>query len=152
MEGVLLFWAANPFWVWLAIAALILAVEVSTGTGWLLWAAGSAALTAVIMLLLPANPAVQLGVFAVLTVVSTLAGRRFLPKRWENEPDINDNVGRLVGKEGVAVTGFINGEGRVFIDGKEWAAVTETGAPLPLLDQKIEVTEAKGSILRVKAA
>ena len=80
-------------------------------------------------------------------------GRPPLPAQaLENEPDINDNVGRLVGKEGVAVTGFINGEGRVFIDGKEWAAVTETGAPLPLLDQKIEVTEAKGSILRVKAA
>jgi len=38
----------------------------------------------------------------------------------------------------------------VFIDGKEWAAVAE-GAD-PLLEQRVEVLAAEGSVLRVKAS
>ncbi len=38
-SGLMSFYATHPFWVWLAVAAIFLAVEVATGTGWLLWPA-----------------------------------------------------------------------------------------------------------------
>ncbi|EJL25398.1 hypothetical protein PMI01_04370, partial [Caulobacter sp. AP07] len=41
MDGLMLFYMTHPFWVWLAVAAIFLAAEVATGTGWLLWPAAS---------------------------------------------------------------------------------------------------------------
>ena len=36
MDAIAGFHALHPFWLWLAVAAAFLAVEVATGTGWLL--------------------------------------------------------------------------------------------------------------------
>jgi len=94
-------YVAHPFWIWAAIAALILAAEVPTGTGWLLWPAACAAVVAALTVLLKGDFTVELAVFAVLTIASTLLARRYLPRNASGEgPDINDNVGRLVGHVG----------------------------------------------------
>lgn len=144
-------YVAHPFWIWAAIAGVILAGEVATGTGWLLWPAACAAIVALLTFLLKGNFAVELAVFAVLTIASTLLARRYLPRNASGDgPDINDNVGRLVGHYGMAVSAFEHGQGRVFIDGKEWAAVADDDAP-PLLDQRVKVLSADGGILKVKA-
>jgi len=140
----------HPFWIWLAVAGIILAAEVSTGSGWLLWPAACAAVVAVITLVLP-DPMIHVALFAVLTIASTLLARRYLPRNASGDgPDINDNVGRLVGHFGMAVSAFENGRGRVFIDGKEWAAVADADAA-PALDQQVKVISADGGILKVKA-
>jgi inner membrane protein len=140
---------SNPLWIWLALGALILAVEVGTGTGWLLWPAGSAAATGVIVWLLPMDFPLQVAVFAVLTIISALLGRRFLPKT-EEGADINDNVGRLIGHKGQATGAFEDGRGRVLVDGKEWSAELAEGEALaPGAD--VEVTAvAADSRLRVR--
>lgn len=144
-------YVTHPFWIWLAIAAVILAAEVATGSGWLLWPAACAAIVALLTFILKGNFAVELAAFAMLTIASTLLARRYLPRNAAGDgPDINDNYGRLVGKAGRAVSTFENGEGRVFIDGKEWAAVADGAAPT--LDQAIEVLAADGATLRVRAA
>ncbi len=143
----------HPFWIWVAIAAVFLVIEVSTGTGWLLWAAASAGVLAILTVIpgVPDAAAIHLAIWAALTIVSTLTARRYLPANVSGGgPDINDNIGRLVGKVGMANSPFHNGQGRVFIDGKEWAAVAE-GAD-PLLEQRVEVLAAEGSVLRVKAS
>lgn len=144
-------YVAHPFWIWAAIAAVILAAEVATGTGWLLWPAACAVVVAGLTFILKGDFAVELAVFAVLTIASTLLARRYLPRNASGEgPDINDNVGRLVGHVGMAVGAFEHGRGRVFIDGKEWAAVADEDAP-PAADQQIKVISADGGILKVKA-
>ena len=150
MDWLVDIYASYPVLVWLAVAALFLAVEVSTGSGWLLWPAGSAAVVAVLTFVLPDNLLIELAVFAALTGVTALFGRRFLPKNMGDGPDINDNFARLVGRQGSAVSIFENGEGRVFIDGKEWAAVAEGAAPG--MGQKVQVVAAEGAVLRVRAA
>lgn len=144
-------YVAHPFWIWAAIAAVILAAEVATGTGWLLWPAACAAIVAGLTFILKGDFAVELAVFAVLTIASTLLARRYLPRNASGEgPDINDNVGRLVGHVGMAVGPFEHGRGRVFIDGKEWAAVADEDAALAR-DQPVKVLSADGGILKVKA-
>ena len=144
-------YVTHPFWIWLAVAAVLLALEVATTTGWLLWPAACAVIVAALTFILKGNFAIELAVFAVLTIASTLLARRYLPKNASGDgPDINDNVGRLVGHFGMAVSAFENGRGRVFIDGKEWAAVAEDGVA-PLLEQRVEVISADGGILKVKA-
>ena len=144
-------YVTHPFWIWLAAAAVLLALEVATTTGWLLWPAACAAIVALLTFLLKGNFAVELAVFAVLTIASTVLARRYLPKNASGDgPDINDNVGRLVGHVGMAVSAFEHGRGRVFIDGKEWAAVAQEGA-VPVLEQRVEVIAADGATLTVKA-
>jgi len=142
---------AHPFWSWMAFAAVLLAVEVSTGSGYLLWPAGSAAVVALVTPVLPGGFAGELTLFAGLTLVTSLLGRRFFPRKHELGPDINDNFGRLVGKHGIAVSAFERGRGRVSIDGKEWAALAEDGVE-PALEQRVEVVAAEGAVLRVRAA
>jgi len=150
MDVITDFYAAHPFWSWMALAAVLLAIEVSTGSGYLLWASGSAAVIAFLTGVLPGGIAVELGLFSALAVVTSLLGERFLPRGLASGPDINDNVGRLVGRHGKAVTTFENGRGRVAIDGKEWPALVE--GETPLLDQRVEVIAADGVVLKVRAA
>jgi membrane protein implicated in regulation of membrane protease activity len=150
MEMVTEFYAAHPFWTWMAFAAVLLAIEVSTGSGYLLWASGSAAVIALLTPVLPGGFATELGLFSGMTVVTSLLGERFVPRGMASGPDINDNLARLIGRQGVAVTAFADGRGRVSIDGKEWPAVSEDDAPG--LNQRVEVISAEGVVLKVRSA
>src|SRR4051794_8152075 len=118
MTDVLAFFPDHPFWAWMAIAGVLLAVEVATGSGWLLWPAASAAVVAVLVSFVGVSLAPAVLIFAGLTIVSTLLARRYLPRSLLQHAgrDINDNVERLVGHEGRAVAAFKDRAGRVFID------------------------------------
>lgn len=122
-------YAAHPFWAWLALAAAILAVEVALGSGWLLWPSASAAVVGVLTLALPMSATLALLIFAILTIASTLLARRYFPRAEVAGAggDINDNVGRLIGQDALAVQAFQAGHGRIAIDGKEWAAELDAG-------------------------
>ena len=140
----------HPFALWIAVGGLLLAAEVGTGTGWLLWPAGAAAVTAILALGMPLDLPVQAMIFAVLTIVTTLAGRRFFPHRPHGR-DINDTRSRLTGLAGVAAGDFQEGRGRVFVDGKEWAAELEGAASLAA-GMKIMVVAVHGAHLTVRPA
>lgn len=145
-------YAAQAFWVWAALAAVLLGTEILTGTGWLLWAAASAAVTAVVVTVFDVSVPTALLIFALLTAASTLLARRYLPRQPLAEgPDINDNIGRLVGSRGSAVSTFAGSAGRVFIDGKEWAAELDDGESLEA-GAHILVTGVEGARLRVRRA
>ena len=143
---------SHPFWVWIAFAAAILAIEVATGSGWLLWPAAAAAVVAVLAEFTPISAPLALVVFALLTIVSTLLARRYLPRSVTHHGhDINDQVNRLVGHHGVAVAAFAGRAGRVFIDGKEWAAELDEGDALEA-GSRVEVVAVAGAHLRVRGA
>lgn len=143
-------YAGHPFWVWIAVAAALLAAEVASGSGWLLWPAASAAVVAALAQLLHLSFAEALLAFAVLTIITTLTARRFFPRALVSHGhDINDNVGRLVGHQGRAVGAFRDRAGRVFIDGKEWAAELDDGEGLDA-GQQVEVVGVHGARLRVR--
>lgn len=152
MEQVVGLYASQPFWWWAGLAALVLGIEVLTGTGWLLWASAAAGVTAVVVALAHTDLPVTLLIFAVLTMVSTLAVRRYRP-RSASAPgaDINDNVARLVGEVGQSVQVFAGGAGRVSIDGKEWAALLEDGGVLAA-GERVRVTGVEGARLKVRPA
>lgn len=142
--------ADQPFWLWAGLAAGLLAAEIATGSGWLLWASASAAVTAVAVALLgPSHPTAIL-IFAALTIASTLLARRYLPRAAEAPGgDINDNVARLIGHRGSAVSTFQQRAGRVFVDGKEWAAELEDGEALDA-GASVEVVGVDGARLKVR--
>ena len=152
MTWILDLYAAQPYWLWVAIAAAILAVEVVTGSGWLLWASASAGAVALVTFAVDLSFAVEVLLFSVLTITSTLLARRYFPRsEAAGAGDINDNVARLVGHRGSAVQPFAGRAGRVFIDGKEWAAELAEGEGLEA-GASVEVTGIHGARLVVRRA
>lgn len=150
MDALTTFYAMHPFWVWLALAAIFLAIEVGTGTGWLLWPAASSAVVGLLALALPMNLPVEIALFAILTIATTYLARRFLRPVLEGDaPDLNDPLLRLIGRDGEVLSTFEAGMGRVFVDGKEWQARLEGGPPLP--GQRIQVVGVDGATLTVRA-
>jgi membrane protein implicated in regulation of membrane protease activity len=144
--------ATHPFWAWMALGAAFLAVEVATGSGWLLWPAGSAALTAFATLIWPLSGPVAVALFGVLTIITTYIGRRFIRGNPAARSDVNDPLSRIVGHRGEAVVAFDGEDGRVFVDGKEWSAVLDGPGPLAA-GTKVEVIEVLGGArLKVRAA
>jgi hypothetical protein len=153
MPDLMSLYLAHPFWAWLVLAGLLLVIEVLTGSGWMLWPAGCAAVMAFAAAYGGLKPGEALLVFALLTISSVLLARRYLPKsllrRADN--DINDNVARLVGHQGRVVTAFHDRSGRVFVDGKEWAAEADDAQALKA-GARVEVTGVAGVRLKVRAA
>jgi membrane protein implicated in regulation of membrane protease activity len=153
MSDLLGLYAAHPVWIWIALGAALLAVEVATGSGWLLWPAASAGIVAAAVAFAGLDLSQAVLVFALLTISLALLARRYLPKSLTRHPphDINDNVARLVGHHGRVVAPFEGRSGRVFIDGKEWAAELDDGEA-PQAGARVEVTGVAGAHLRVRAA
>lgn len=143
---------SHPLWAWMAVGAVFLAVEVATGSGWLLWPAASAGITGLVTLILPMGQAEAIAVFGVLTIITTYVGRRYLRGAKSDASDVNNPLTRLVGHRGEAVANFEGEDGRVFVDGKEWSAVLDGAGPLAA-GAKVEVVEVLGGArLKVKAA
>ena len=151
MDWLVELYRAQPAWIWLGVAALILTAEVTTGSGWLLWAAVSAGSVAYLAFLnLDIGLPGEIAAFAVLTVISTLAGRRFFGPG-SAKGDVNNSAERLIGQSGRATSPFSGGYGRVAVDGCEWAAELEDGGDLPE-GARIEVARlADGARLVVRS-
>ena len=146
-------WAAlveqQPGWAWLGVAAVLLCMELATGSGYLLWPSASAAVVAGLAFLhLPDGWMLQAVAFAVLTIASTYAARRWWPPMTPVTAGrgLSDSQTRLLGAEGQAV----GSAGRVFVDGKEWAAETEGGAALVPGARVQVVAVVDGARLRVR--
>jgi inner membrane protein len=147
------FFFAHPFWTWIAIGGIFLIGELVTGSGWLLWPAGAAAVTAVATIVFPNLPGGgEIVIFVAVAIVATYLGRRFLRPPVKDGRDINDPTPRLIGRQGEVVGPFKAGLGRVFVDGKEWAAELDGGGELAARS-KVEVVEILGGArLKVRAA
>ncbi|MDP1528428.1 MAG: NfeD family protein [Rhodoferax sp.] len=144
--------AAQPFWIWLAIGVLLLAVEAASSTEWLLWPAVSAGVVAVVTALgLPLGFLGELVLFAALTVATTLMSRKLIQRvNPSDAPDINARDVRLIGQRAQVVQAFVDGRGRVFVSGSEWLAEIEGSAPLA--GESVIVDGIEGSKLKVRAA
>ena len=154
MQQVEVFYTLYPFWTWLAVGAVLLALETATGSGYLLWPAASAGVVALLTLGVHLGLPLEAVIFALLTVATTILARVYWPPRSkEHGHDLNDRGGRLVGRFGETVGLFSAGCGRVFVDGAEWTAELDgedTGPPPGARVQVLEVVG--GGRLKVRPA
>ena len=150
MDAILDIYASQPFWIWLAVGVLLLAVEAALSTEWLLWPAVAAGVVAVLTALgLRMGLAVEVGIFAGLTILATAMSRRLIKRvNPDDHPDINDRDLRLVGQRARVVQAFVEGRGRVFVSGAEWVALIDGDAP-PVGDSVV-VDRLDGPSLRVR--
>ena len=149
MDAVVSLYQAQPFWLWIALGCLVLAVEAASGTEWLLWPAVSAGVVAIIVLFAPnLGMPVEIALFAILTMATSLASRRLIRRVNPTDPDINDRASRLVGARAEVTHAFVDGRGRVFVSGSEWAAVIDGDGPP--VGASVQVESVDGSLLRVR--
>lgn len=142
--------AAQPYWIWLALGVLLLAVEAALSTEWLLWPAVSAGVVAVVTALgLPLDFTGEVALFAALTVATTVMSRRLIQRvNPSDAPDINARDLRLIGQKAQVVQGFVDGRGRVLVSGAEWVAEIEGAAPAA--GESVVVEGFEGSKLKVR--
>lgn len=141
----------QPFWIWLALGVILLAIESAFSTEWLLWPAVAAGVVAVVTALgLPLGFWGEVALFAALTVAATLLSRRLVQRvNPSDSPDINARDGRLIGQRAEVVKGFVDGRGRVFVSGAEWSAEIDGAAPLA--GESVIVESIDGPRLKVRA-
>lgn len=144
-------------WHWLALAALLFAIEMMLGTFDLLMVALAALMTAVWATFAPAGIAgweAQLLVFFVASVVLITLGRTVLSglrTGGPGEPALNKRMDRMLGERGVVVSDFSAGQGRVKIGDTEWLAESTTGTNL-LGGTAVIVEGSRSTVVLVRAA
>ena len=158
MHDVAIFYSLYPFWTWIAVAAALLALEISTGSGYLLWPAVAAAAVGVLSLVVRLGLPIEAVIFAALTIGLTVLARVYWPPRPQPQrpapnQDLNERGAGLVGRYGETVGAFSAGQGRVFVDGAEWTAELDGEGQGPPEGARVQVVDVVGGgRLRVRAA
>ena len=141
-------------WVWGALGLVLLAVEMATGTFYVLWFAIAALCVALATWLLPTMPhAIQLGAFALLSL-SSLAIWRLNYKKTETHHKVGQAQGEEIGRVGtVFETCGPNQTGKIrFAQGlmgaREWAAIANQAIAE---GAEARVVAVEGNALRIES-
>lgn len=138
----------DAHWVWLIAAAVLAVAEMIVPGVFLIWLAAAAAITGLATLAFGLALGIQLGLFAILSLVAFTVGRRWYRQNPvdSEDPLLNDRAARLVGETVVVVSPIENGRGRVSVRDSIWLATgidAEIGA-------KVRVVGAEGNCLKVE--
>lgn len=126
-------------WHWLIFGILLCAVELFAPTTFLLWAGIAALVTGVLTFLVPIlNWQMQIALFAILAVATTLAGRMFYRRDREtlDAPVLNRRGDTLLGRDFILAEPIVNGVGSVTMDSTRWRVTgpdTEAGTRMKVL-------------------
>jgi membrane protein implicated in regulation of membrane protease activity len=135
---------------WAVAALLLFAAEVLAPGAFMLWLGLAAAVTFVIVLLLPMPLLAQVGLFVVLGLVSIQVYRTWFRGRGtrSDQPLLNRRVAQLVGRVVPLERAIVNGRGRVQIADALWDV---EGPELPA-GAAVRIVGAEGMTLRVEPA
>jgi len=137
-------------WLWLIGAALLGILEIFLPGIFLVWIAAAAAVTGILVALLPLDLPFQLALFGLLAMAAIYGGRRHYERNPvpTSDPLLNDLSARMVGQSVTVVTAIENGEGRVKAGDSIWTA---RGPDAPA-GAKMIVSGTDGATLRVTPA
>jgi len=138
----------EPQWMWLAIGLFLAAAEMAIPGVFLIWLAGAAIVTGLLVWLIPFGLPLQIVIFAVLAIVAVFSGRRYLRANpvAEADPNMNHRTARLVGEIATVTQPIEAGGGRVRLGDSEWIA---RGDDAPA-GAKVRVTGSDGATLLVE--
>lgn len=138
-------------WSWWIIAAVLVILEVAAPGVIFLWLGVAAGVVGAVVLFAPdLDWKLQLGLFAVLSVVSVVASRRYLKRNplHTDHPALNRRGQALVGRTVTLDEAIRDGHGRIRIDDTRWRI---EGEDLPA-GTRVQITGAQGSTLKVERA
>ena len=117
----------DPVWLWVVAAVACGIIEVlSVSFVFLMLSVG--ALAAAVIAGAGGGAYLQIGVFAVVSVVLLMAVRPFLKGRlYQSAPDVRTNTDALIGTGGYALSTITVRDGRARLRGAEWSARSQAG-------------------------
>ncbi len=125
------FFALDSHWLWFSLAVLLGAAEILMPGFFLIWI-GLAALVTGLAAWLGAPIALQLALFAILSVIAVYGGKRWFSVNpiASSDPMLNDRAARMVGQIGVVEELVDANGGRVKLGDGAWPARgMQTAAP-----------------------
>jgi len=144
----------TPWW-WVGAALLLAIVEVLSFSFFLIWPALAALAVAITMWLVPGlSGTYQVLIFAVLSVIFTLAGRHWVltHKAASDRPDLNNRAAQMVGRRATALeTMDANVLGSVEVDGIHWRGRLTVGSGTIADGASLRVVDADGMVLILEA-
>src|SRR5690242_11519278 len=104
-------------WHWLALGAVLLALEIASTTNYLLWPGIAALLVGALKFLVPGlDGALSVFLFAILAVASTIAWQRSPYGRKAPANNLNARMDTYLGRKGAAAGDFVAGQGAILLD------------------------------------
>ena len=137
-------------WGWFIAGLILMGLEVLAPGAFMLWLGLAAIATGFVSLAVILSWQGSVVVFAVLSIVSVLIGRRMLMDRSrpKGKSALNDRVAKLVGRTFVLDQPIEQGRGRVKVDDTVWRI---EGPDLPP-GSMVRVTGVDGTLLKVARA
>ena len=143
-------------WNWWILALILMGLEILVPGTFFLWFGISAFVIGSISLAVGAETGLwvwqtQVVSFVVLSLVSALAGRRFLNRSGLNtseNPTLNERAAQMVGRTGVVAEPISGGRGRARFGDTTWRV---SGPDLPA-GTEIRVVDQQSGLLIVEAA
>ncbi|MES2499046.1 MAG: NfeD family protein [Pseudomonadota bacterium] len=142
----------GAMWIWGAIGLLLLAVEIATGTMYVLWFGISALCVAIATWLFPNMPtAIQFAIFAALSI-GALVIWRINYKKTETHSRIGQAQGEEIGRTGTVIESVsANQNGKIsFAQGlmgsRDWVAVANETIEV---GSQAKVVAVEGNALRI---
>lgn len=136
---------------WLALAVVLIGIEMVMPTQYLLWPGLAALVTGFLSFFVDAGWVGQLAMFAVLATAFTIASH-YLPKQAAGDVRaLNQRTDHIVGTFAVVSEDFRYGEGAVTVGDTRWVAQSVDGSDLTA-GTRVEVVAAESTLLKVKRA
>ena len=135
---------------WFALAALLIGIEMVMPTQYLIWP-GIAAVATGISAFFIGDWALQLAIFAVLSVVLVVVSH-YLPQAARLPvAGLNQRTDQLVGRTATVAEDFHHGQGAVTVGDTRWSAQSVDGSDLAA-GTRVEIVAAESTLLKVKQA
>ncbi|HSW69653.1 MAG TPA: NfeD family protein [Gammaproteobacteria bacterium] len=134
------------FWHWMLFAAVLLILELLTGSGFLFWLGLSAAIVGFSLWLFPdINWTAQLLGFAVLGIVTAVIWRLYLKQHpiGTDRPLLNKRSEQYIGRVFTLDAPIVNGMGKIKVDDSTWRV---RGEDLPA-GTRVKIVGVDGVIL-----
>jgi membrane protein implicated in regulation of membrane protease activity len=138
----------STHWFWLSLGLVLGAAEMVAPGFFLMWLGLAALIVGGLDYFLPITVAYQVAIFAILSVLTVFAGKKFLRDNPIETEDakLNDRGARLTGEIVTVVEAITNGHGRVKVGDSVWSARGVDAA----IGSRVRVTGADGAVLLVE--
>lgn len=137
------------YWHWWILALLLLISEVFSPAAFFMWMGFGAAITGLILLLVPGlSWETQFVIFALFSIISITGARLWLKRNpiSSDRPLLNKRGEELVGKVFTVETAIVNGSGRVRVGESNW----KVEGPDCAVGSSVRVVAAESAVLKVE--
>lgn len=138
----------STHWFWLSLGLILGVAEMVAPGFFLMWLGLAAIIVGLLDYALPIAIPFQVAMFAILSVLTVFAGKKFLHDNpiETDDPKLNDRGARLTGEIVTVVEAIADGQGRVKVGDSVWTA---RGADASV-GARVRVTGADGAVLLVE--